>query len=233
MQTVLLGVSDSCAAETRAVLLSMEGFRVRQCAAGTEVRETARRDHPDLVVLDALPEIDGPSLCRILRAESAVPIMVLAPHADDMQHIGALELGADDYLVEPLSTGVFLARVRALLRRSRYGAMTAQREVMRQGASVVDVSARRVWRSGTEVRLNKKEFDLLTYLMGHAGAVVPRTELLQHGWGHTRNVKSLDVYMFQLRQKLERDPARPEYLLTVQHQGYHFHVPPQDALQDS
>jgi DNA-binding response OmpR family regulator len=137
-------------------------------------------------------------------AEFAVPIIVLAAHGDDTQHIAALEFGADDYLVEPLSAGVFLARVRTLLRRSQPGALIAQRELLRRGAIVVDITAHRVGRSGTEVTLNKKEFDILTYLMRRAGALVSRNDLQHHAWGHTRDVRTLDVYMMQFRRKLER-----------------------------
>jgi len=190
--------------------------------------ELARRQQPNLIVLDImLPRLDGFSICRILRQESDIPIIMLTARYDEVDRIAGLELGADDYIGKPFSLGEFLARVRAILRRSELQPRPLAREVLEAGALKVDTSSRRAWRNGSELSFPQKEFDLLTCLIRNHGIALSRDLLLERVWGldFTGDSRTVDVHIRWLREKIEPDPSRPRYIQTVRGIGYRFEAP--------
>ncbi len=228
MPTILLVEDEFTFAETLRYNLEREGYTVLSASDGIEGLELARRQPPNLIVLDImLPRLDGFSFCRILRQESGVPIMMLTARHDEVDRIAGLELGADDYLGKPFSLGEFLARVRAILRRSELQPHPVGRTVLEAGALKVDTSRRRAWRDGSEVNFPQKEFDLLTCLMRNHGIALSRDLLLERVWGldFTGDSRTVDVHIRWLREKIERDPAQPRYIQTVRGIGYRFEVP--------
>ena len=187
--------------------------------------DQARRAQPDMIVLDImLPLLDGFSVCRIIRQESDVPIMMLTARQDEVDRIAGLELGADDYISKPFSLGEFLARVRAILRRSERQPRHAGRELLEAGVIKVDPSSRRAWRDSDELTLPQKEFDLLTCLIRNHGIVLSRDLLLDHVWGSdfVGDSRTVDVHIRWLREKLELNPSAPVHLVTVRGFGYRF-----------
>jgi DNA-binding response OmpR family regulator len=194
---------------------------------GVQALERARGEHPDLVVLDImLPRLDGYSVCRILRQESDVPILMLTARQDEVDRIAGLELGADDYVAKPFSLGELLARVRAILRRTdRQPA--GSREVLDAGALRVDTGSRRAWRDSREIGLSQKEFDLLTCLIRNRGMALSRDVLLERVWGYDflGDSRTVDVHIRWLREKIEPDPSKPVYIQTVRGVGYRFEIP--------
>lgn len=227
MSTILLVEDDPTLSETLRYNLEREGYTVLLATDGVTGLEYARRDHPDMVVLDImLPRLDGFSVCRILRKESAVPILMLTARQDEVDRIAGLELGADDYVGKPFSLGELLARVRAILRRADRRP-DGDREVLDAGALRVDTGSRRVWRAGGEVNLSQKEFDLLTCLVRNRGMALSRDVLLERVWGFDflGDSRTVDVHIRWLREKVEPDPGKPVYIQTVRGVGYRFEVP--------
>ena len=223
MKTILLVEDDKTLRKTLAYNLAQEDYHVIQTGDGAEALTLAREKSPDLIVLDVmLPTLDGFSVCRILRNESDVPIVILTARGNEVDRIVGLELGADDYIVKPFSLGEFLARVRAVLRR----APTARKVVDRleSGDLVLDLIARRATRNGEELHLTHKEFDLLATLMRNQGAVLSRDLLLERVWGYDYAVrtKTVDVHVRWLREKIEDEPSRPRRIVTVRGVGYRF-----------
>jgi two-component system, OmpR family, KDP operon response regulator KdpE len=201
--------------------LEAEGWQVHE--AGTQQRgliEAGTRK-PDLIVLDlGLPDGDGIALIRDVRGWSPVPIVVLSARTDEADKIAALDAGADDYLTKPFGVGELLARVRANLRRPRGTA--AEDAVFRFDNVEVDQAARIVRRDGREVHLTPIEYRLLCVLVANAGRVLTHRQLLREVWGpsHAQQTHYLRIYMGNLRQKLEADPAQPRHLLTESAVGY-------------
>lgn len=227
MATILLVEDDAVLSETLRYNLEREGHMVLGANDGVQALELARKEQPDLVLLDVmLPRLDGFSVCRILRTESAVPILMLTARQDEVDKIAGLELGADDYVIKPFSLGELLARVRAILRRGHRDT-SVQREVLQNGALRVDTGSRRVWRDGQEVALSAKEFDLLVCLMRNRGMALGRELLLERVWGYefVGDSRTVDVHIRWLREKIERDPSQPEYVTTVRGIGYRFQSP--------
>ncbi|MCS7002995.1 MAG: response regulator transcription factor, partial [Dehalococcoidia bacterium] len=185
---------------------------------------------PDLIVLDVLlPKVDGFEVCRTLRRETTVPILMLTAKAEEIDKVVGLEIGADDYLSKPFSVRVLMARVRATLRRvqmmrseAKSGALQDERLVA--GELVVDLARHEVTRGGAVVTLKPKEFELLAYLMRHRGRVLTRDVLLQNLWGYEYDggTRTVDVHIRGLREKIEADPARPDWIQTVRGVGYRF-----------
>jgi DNA-binding response OmpR family regulator len=229
MPTILLVEDELTLAETLRYNLEREGYTVLTAADGVHGLELARREQPDLLILDImLPRLDGFSVCRILRQESDVPILMLTARQDEVDRIAGLELGADDYVAKPFSLGELLARVRAIMRRTdRQPA--ASREVLDAGALRVDTGSRRAWRAGAELTLSQKEFDLLTCLIRNRGMALSRDVLLERVWGYDflGDSRTVDVHIRWLREKVEADPGRPAYIQTVRGVGYRFEIPPQ------
>jgi DNA-binding response OmpR family regulator len=219
--TVLVVEDDQTLRETLALSLSRQGYQPITAENGEQALELARSQAPDLVVLDLmLPVLDGLSVCRILRKESSVPIVMLTARGLEMDRITGLETGADDYIVKPFSLGEFLARVKAVLRR----APAERHERLESGDLVVDLSARRAWRAGAELHLAPREFDLLAELMRNRGAVLSRDLLLARVWGYDYygDNRTVDVHVRWLREKIEDDPSSPQHIVTVRGVGYRF-----------
>ena len=229
MPTILLVEDDATLAETLRYNLEREGYTVIGAGDGVTALELARQDKPDIVVLDVmLPRLDGFSVCRMLRKESAIPIIMLTARQDEVDRIAGLELGADDYLTKPFSVGELLARIRAILRRSdRSGSSGTDRDVLHIGMIKLDAGSRRIWRNDAEIQLSQKEFDVLACLMRNRGLALSRDVLLERVWGfdYVGDGRTVDVHIRWLREKVELDPSAPEYLQTVRGIGSRFDVP--------
>ena len=210
--------------------LEAEGWLVHEADSMRRGLQDAATRKPDLLVVDlGLPDGNGLELIRDVRGWSSVPIVVLSARADESDKIAALDAGADDYLTKPFGVGELLARVRANLRRPRAGAEDglahsagAEDPLFRFGQVEVDRQARIVRRDGAEVHLTPIEYRLLTALVANAGRVMTQRQLLKEVWGpsHTEQGHYLRISRGHLRQKLERDPAQPEHLLTETAVGY-------------
>ena len=177
----------------------------------------------DVLVLDLmLPEISGLDVCRMLRAESDVPIVMLTARDAEVDRVLGLELGADDYVTKPFSTAELVSRVRAILRRRELDRTPAQGAVVRVGGLELDLVRHRVRVDGREVELTPSELSLLSLLAGAPDRVFTRREIMQHLWNSTfvGSERACDIHVSNLRKKIERDPARPERLLTVRSAGY-------------
>jgi DNA-binding response OmpR family regulator len=206
-------------------LLAREGFQVVAARDGPEGVEAARTALPDLVLLDlALPGLDGLEVCRRIRLFSTAPVIMLTARAGEGDKVTGLEVGADDYVTKPFSPRELIARVRAQIRRVKQYAQADQRDRLDAGEISLDVPARRVHVRGREVSLSPKEFDLLRVLMANAGRVVGRDYLLDRVWGedYAGDVRTLDVHIRWLREKVEREPGVPRHILTVHGVGYRF-----------
>jgi two-component system alkaline phosphatase synthesis response regulator PhoP len=203
--------------------LEQGGFKVRIAADGNIGLAMARRERPDLVVLDLmLPGLDGLDICRSLRRESDVPIIMLTARADETDRLIGLELGADDYITKPFSPRELVARVRALLRRVK-GAVY-QPGVIRVGDLVINIDAHNLSRAGEKIHLTRFEFNLLQILAQNPGQIFTRTQLLEklHGVAFNGYDRSVDAHIKNLRRKIEIDPTAPQYILTVYGLGYKF-----------
>jgi DNA-binding response OmpR family regulator len=225
MPTILLVEDETLLADTLRYNLEREGYTVLTAADGMTGLDLARAEKPDLLILDVmLPKLDGFSVCRILRREANIPIMMLTARQDEVDRIAGLELGADDYVIKPFSLGELLARVRAILRRSDRQPAGVEREVLAADQLKVDTGSRRVFRAGEEIALAQKEFDLLVCLMRNRGMALSRDLLLERVWGYDfpGDSRTVDVHVRWLREKIELDPSKPHYIQTVRGIGYRF-----------
>ncbi|MFL5918147.1 MAG: response regulator [Gaiellaceae bacterium] len=224
--TILLVDDEDSVQQLLAYPLEREGFRVLQARDGEEALQRFAAEHVDLVVLDLmLPKLDGLEVCKRLRAESEVPIIMLTARDDELDKVVGLELGADDYITKPFSIREFRSRVRALLRRAAVARATgSEPEIISAGGLRIDVAKRSVQVRNAPVRLTYVEFELLRTLAANPGRVYSRRMLLESLWGAAdyREPRTIDVHVRHLREKLERDPAEPEYILTVRGVGYRF-----------
>jgi len=186
----------------------------------------ARRTVPDLVLLDLnLPGMDGVEVCRVLRREAStadIPIVMLTARVQEQDKIGGLDVGADDYITKPFSVKELVARVRAVLRRA--SPRTDGPRTLVRGPLALDEARRRITVDGEEVRLTRKEFDLLVFLIAHRGEVITRERLLDEVWGYERfpTTRTVDMHVLRLRRKFEADPDRPVWILTLHGHGYKF-----------
>jgi DNA-binding response OmpR family regulator len=224
--TILLVDDEDSVQKLLAYPLEREGFRVLQARDGEEALACFAAEHVDLVVLDLmLPKLDGLEVCKRLRASSEVPIIMLTARDDELDKVLGLELGADDYITKPFSIREFRSRVRALLRRAAVTRAPGEpEESISADGLEIDLGRRSVTVSGRPVRLTYVEFELLGTLAAHPGRVYSRRMLLEALWGAAdyREPRTIDVHIRHLREKLERDPAEPEYILTVRGVGYRF-----------
>lgn len=221
---ILIVEDDSTVRETLALNLNTEGYEVATAADGEAGLTQARESEFDLVVLDVmLPGLDGLSICRLLRKDSNVPILMLTARGTEVDKIVGLESGADDYIVKPFGLGEFLARVRAALRRSTSAAPRV-RDRLEVNDLLLDLISRRAYRAGEELKLTHKEFDLLAELMRNIGAVLTRDLLLQKVWGYdyVGDSRTVDVHIRWLREKIEGDASLPTRIVTVRGVGYRF-----------
>ncbi|HVD48975.1 MAG TPA: response regulator transcription factor [Gaiellaceae bacterium] len=224
--TILLVDDEDAVQKLLAYPLERDGFRVVQARDGEEALERFAQERVDLVVLDLmLPKLDGLEVCKRLRAESSVPIIMLTARDDELDKVLGLELGADDYITKPFSIREFRSRVRALLRRAATAAESQQEEetIVVDGLTI-DLGRRDVTVHEKPVQLTYVEFELLRTLVAHPGRVYTREMLLQALWGGSdyREPRTIDVHVRHLREKLEPDPSQPEFILTVRGVGYRF-----------
>ncbi len=200
--------------------LSARGYDATAVESGEEALRQAAARPPDLIILDLmLPGLSGLDVCRALRADSAVPILVLSARGEEQTKVQALDLGADDYLTKPFGLDELLARTRALLRRL---SATSTAGAVHIGDLVVDLNARQAWRGAAPLDLTAREFDLLAYLIRHAGKVVTHRVLLAEVWGNAykNETQYLRVFINRLRAKIEADPSHPRYIVTDPGIGY-------------
>ncbi len=203
--------------------LGQAGFRVVSAGDGTTAIAVTRRERPDLVVLDLnLPDKDGIDVCRVLRRESDVPIIMLTARDAEADRLIGLELGADDYITKPFSPRELVARVRTVLRRVQGDVQPAG--IIRASDLEIDVNGHNVTRRGEAIHLTPSEFTLLTVLAQHPGRVFSREQLLERLYGVTYDglARSVDAHIKNLRQKLEDDPTDPRYVITIYGIGYKF-----------
>jgi two-component system alkaline phosphatase synthesis response regulator PhoP len=224
MQELILVVDD----EPKVVRLARDyleknGFQVISASDGVSALAMARRAHPDLVVLDLmLPGMDGREVCRILRNESDVPILMLTALAEESDQVVGLELGADDYINKPFSPRALVARVRAVLRRAQ--GKVKPPAILRSRGLEIDIQRYSVTLDGAPLHLTPNEFKLLAILVRHAGQTLSREQLLDemHGAAFNSIDRSVDSHIKNLRRKLEADPSRPPFIETVYGIGYRF-----------
>lgn len=228
MEKILLIEDDAVLCETLTYNLQREGYDTITADDGLQGLALARTAHPDLILLDLmLPGLDGFSICRIVRRESPVPILLLTARQDEIDRIAGFELGADDYVTKPFSLGELLARIRVNLRRRVHEPVEVQHERFSAGDLQVELGSRRVFRGDTEVSLTQKEFDLLVCLLRNRGLVLSRDLLLERVWGYdfAGDVRTVDVHIRWLRQKIETDPSVPQFIQTVRGIGYRLEAP--------
>ena len=232
---ILVVEDEPALVDTLDYSLRRQGYAVVTAGDGRKAIELARSEHPDLIVLDImLPGLDGFEVCRILRQETSVPILMLTARSEEVDKVVGLEVGADDYLTKPFSMRELMARVKALLRRVRLD--REEIEVAQSPSSdfvvermvfddlVIDLSRREVLCNGRVFHVKPKEFDLLVFLARNRGIVLSRDLILERvwGWEYDGGSRTVDVHVRWLREKIERDPSHPERLLTVRSIGYRF-----------
>ena len=206
------------------VILSGENYEVVEAWSGESALLRFREFLPDLVLLDLnMPGMSGLETCRVIRETSEVPIIVLTVRHEEEEKVEALDAGADDYVTKPFGKQELLARIRAALRRSPVSSTAGPRTFV-SGDLEIDFEARKIRSGKKAVRLTPKEFDLLRYLVSHAGKPVPHRELLQAVWGpdYGDQTDYLRVFITHLRKKIEPNPAKPQYILTEPWIGYRF-----------
>ena len=222
-RTILVVEDEPTLRETLVEALQADGFRVSAAANGRSALERFRIDHPDLVLLDLmLPEISGIDVCRLIRAESSVPIIMLTARGSEVDKVVGLELGADDYVTKPFSLRELSARIRAIFRRGEQVAAAANQAIVDLGNVQVDISGHRITRDGVDVPVKPKVFELLAFLVQHAGQVVTRDQLLERVWGYdyTGETRTVDVHVHWLRAAIEPDPEHPTLVQTIRGIGY-------------
>ena len=224
-KTILIVEDDKPLIDVLKYHLTKEGYNVVTAFDGSQALKVARSNRPDIILLDVmLPKMDGFEVCRILRKEMTVPIIMLTAKDSEIDKIVGLEIGADDYLTKPFSMRELVARIRAMLRRSEMVQIKppGQGEPIRVGKLEIDTARRRASVGGSTLKLTAKEFDLLLFLAENKGIVFSREQLLDKVWGYDYpgDTRTVDVHVRWLREKIETDPAKPKHLITVRGVGY-------------
>ena len=232
MSTVLVGEDDTSLRETLVYNLKAQQFTVQAVGDGLTALETARSLRPDLILLDLMfPKLDGIEVCRILRQEMNIPIIMLTARDDEIDRVIGLEIGADDYITKPFSMRELMARVKAHLRRDRlirqeFGSL---QEITSQDALTfdnltIDLTRREVLLEGTPLALKPKEYELLLFLAQHPRQALSRQFLLERvwGWEFSGGTRTVDVHVHWLRERIEADPSKPSRIVTVHGTGYRF-----------
>ncbi len=232
MSTVLVVEDDPGILDAVAYSIRRDGHEVVTAVDGVAGLEVARERKPDAIVLDVmLPRMSGLDVCRILRAEDAVPILLLTARDSEADRVQGLELGADDYLTKPFSMRELRARVASLLRRDAISraagprvATVAQAPVLRAGEIEIDEGAHEVRHRGAPLSLRPREFALLAYFLRHPGQALTRSQILEEVWGITfmGETRTVDVHVRWVREKIEDDPSNPQLIQTVRGIGYRF-----------
>lgn len=227
MQNILLIDHDETFTRSLKELLRKKGYQVLVANNGHDGLRLALNQKPDLVLLEpAISGVDGWSVCRTLRAQSRVPIIMLTKLTEEVNRILGLELGADYYLTKPISMNELTVRIRAMLRRVRLDHKATQKETLHMGPFYVDLLGKQAFKHGQPLSLRHKEFALLSLLMSRKGQVIRRPDLFDQVWGvnYMGDMRALDVHICLLRQKIEQNPKKPRYIRTVRGVGYSFEV---------
>ena len=229
---VLIVEDEPTLLETLEYNLSHQEYDVLTAADGHEALEVAREEQPDLMILDLmLPGIDGIEVCRILRQEMNLPILMLTARDEEVDKVVGLEVGADDYMTKPFSMRELMARVKALLRRERLireemasDDGVSGEQALTFGDLRIDASRREVTRDGENLHLKPREYELLAFLARHRGMVLSRDLILERvwGWDYDGGSRTVDVHVHWLREKIEPDPKNPTRIVTVRGVGYRF-----------
>jgi DNA-binding response OmpR family regulator len=222
---ILVVEDENAIRQTLRYNLTREGYQVSEASTGTAALAAARREHPDLILLDLmLPELNGLEVCRVLRQEMTTPILILTAKGTELDKVVGLQIGADDYVTKPFSLNELMARINALLRRSEMSTreQVDSREVEEFGGFRIDRAARTVHIDGAELRLAPKEFDLLSLMVLNAGRVLSRQTIIQKVWGSKfyGDAKTVDVHVRWLREKFENFDRLPFRITTVFGVGY-------------
>lgn len=223
MTRVLVVEDEASFSEALEFLLGKEGFSVVTAATGTEALRKFNQGGIDLILLDLMiPEISGTEVCRQIRSQSKVPIIMLTAKDSEVDKVVGLEIGADDYVTKPYSSRELVARIRAVLRRNVTDGISHDPGVMTVGGLRMDIDRHQVSMNGIPLSLPLKEFELLEFLMRNAGRVLTRIQLIDRVWGsdYVGDTKTLDVHIKRLRAKIETDPADPKIIQTVRGLGY-------------
>jgi DNA-binding response OmpR family regulator len=227
-RTILVVEDEPTLRETLAEALEADGYRVVAAADGREALLRFRADQPDLVLLDLmLPELSGIEVCRIIRRESGVPIVMLTAKDSELDKVVGLELGADDYVTKPFSLRELSARIRAMFRRGEQVVEATPPPAIDLGRVQVDLAGHRLLRDGEPLPVKPKAFELLAFLVRHPGQVFTREQLLENVWGYdyAGETRTVDVHVHWLRSQVEDDPSAPRFLHTVRGVGYVFRRP--------
>ncbi|HOL18033.1 MAG TPA: response regulator [Bacillota bacterium] len=228
MSKILVVDDERPIAEILKYNLEKEGHQVILAFDGEEALRRVQSDEPDLIILDImLPKKDGYTVCREIRSQREVPIIMLTARETELDKVLGLELGADDYVTKPFSAREVSARVKAILRRARQNtdqAKPGEKKTLSHGGLLVDLDEMKVFNRGNEVDLTYREFTLLVYMMRRPGHIFTRQQLLNHVWGYDYigDERTVDVTVRRLREKLEREPAHPEFIHTKRGVGYFF-----------
>jgi DNA-binding response OmpR family regulator len=230
LKTILLVDDEPTLVEALSYNLGKEGYRVVAATDGVAAIEQAQACNPDLIILDLmLPKMNGLEVCRAVRQQSTVPIIILTAKDSEVDTVLGLELGADDYLVKPFRLRELLARVKAQLRRAEMPTLRPAQPLDRVqfGRIMVERDSRKVFRGEQEIVLTLKEYDLLDYLLANAGKVMSREVLLDKVWGYeyAGDSRTVDVHIRWLREKVEEEPANPRHIKTVRGIGYRLETP--------
>ena len=205
--------------------LSKEGFSILEAFDGEQGLNIALNENPDLVVLDVmLPKMDGFTMCKRLRQSSAVPVLMLTAKEEEVDKVLGLELGADDYITKPFSTRELVARIKANLRRKENGNGLSSNSIINCGGISINVDKYEVKREEDTIELTIREFELVKYLASRKGQIFTRESLLEKVWGYEYygDVRTVDVTVRRIREKMEKNPANPRYLMTKRGVGYYF-----------
>ncbi len=228
--TVLIVEDDTTLRETLAYNLDKENYVVLAATSGEEGLRLALEEKPDVVILDImLPGMNGLEVCRLLREKSSVPILILTAKKEETDKLVGLELGADDYVTKPFSMKELMARIRAMLRRQQTRKkVAAEEKYITAGNIKIDAESHRVLFTGSPLDLSPKEFELLKFLVKNKGRVFGRNVLLDTIWGknHICDQRTVDVHIWNLRQKIEANPRHPTHIVTVRRAGYKFVASP-------
>ena len=234
-EKILVVEDEPSLQETLVYNLKKQGYQVEAAGEGHQAVDLARTTSPNLVILDImLPGLDGFDICRILRKEMTVPIIMLTARDDEIDRVVGLEMGADDYLTKPFSMRELIARVKAQLRRiEMIRSEMAQQTISSPGEEVktlvfgdlvINQGRREVTRAGSIILLKPQEYNLLQFLVEHKGRMLTREFILEHvwGWEYVGESRTVDVHVRWLREKIEKDPSHPERIVTVRGGGYRF-----------
>ncbi|AJE66469.1 XRE family transcriptional regulator [Corynebacterium glutamicum] len=232
MTTILIVEDEESLADPLAFLLRKEGFDTIIAGDGPTALVEFSRNEIDIVLLDLmLPGMSGTDVCKELRSVSTVPVIMVTARDSEIDKVVGLELGADDYVTKPYSSRELIARIRAVLRRRGVTETEAEElplddQILEGGRVRMDVDSHTVTVGGEPVSMPLKEFDLLEYLLRNAGRILTRGQLIDRIWGadYVGDTKTLDVHVKRLRSKIEEEPSRPRYLVTVRGLGYKFEL---------